>query len=130
MATDLPPDLPARIRRFAIAMNRFGMGFTLEPVPNEPGQWVMNLTELMDGMQVPEGCALAIVYKLRGAKKTATDINLVIDGEPVKVPDMTSALMKMMGRAGKADGMSAVTSAAGSARSNSVETRRASVIRV
>lgn len=130
MAVELPPNVPARVRRFIWVLCRYDIGFRLVQDPENPRVWLMSLTELPGGAELPEGCALAITYRLHPRRKTSSDVSLVLDGEPVEVDDLSSALLKMMQHKPKSGGMSAVTGSSGSARSNAVETRRQSVIRV
>lgn len=116
-------DLPARIQHYVLLLRRCGAAANV--TEDEPGKWTMTV----DPGDLPEGDALGAFFTRRPNGKLRTDFELVIDGEKQDAKSLMEAILRLGQRAGTS-GTSAVTSAASASRSNSVETRRASVIRV
>jgi len=121
--------IPVRIMRYVVMLRRFA-GVKTERTGDSQNRWTVRVVSLEGRGELPEGTSLAVVFVIRGRKRMTTDIELMIDGEKQPVGDLSTALSKLLTDNPKADGMSSVSSSAKAARSNSVETRRSTVIRV
>ncbi len=116
-------ELPARIKRFVVLMDVAHIPYVIDR--QDERRWMMTVEP--EGLR--ENDALGVVFTRCRNGRMRTEIELVIDGERVDTHSLYEAISRLGQRLGSTR-ESAVTSASPGTRSNSVETRRATVIRV
>lgn len=115
--------MPIRVKRWVVRFGALGITPTIEQ--DDSRTWTLTIPPEM----LPEDSAFGVTFTQRRNKRMRTDIELVLEGEKENPKDLLKALGMLAKTIGSKDKPS-ITKENQSARSNSVETRRATVIRV